>query len=104
MEFSQNNRLSRWVRCANAVLSGVSSILYGLFAYGLVVLTTGTLSAVAGGIAMGVLMLPIIVRTFEEGLRAVSLDVREGAIALGATTSQTIVAIAFLLLLALLPE
>ncbi|MEO1148221.1 MAG: phosphate ABC transporter permease PstA [Cyanobacteria bacterium J06638_22] len=90
VEFSRDNRLSRWVRFGNGVLSGVPSILCGLFAYSLVVLTTGTFSAVAGGIALAVVMLPITVRTVEEGLRAVTTDLREGAIALGATTSQTI--------------
>lgn len=90
VEFSRDNRLSRWIRFGNGVLSGVPSILCGLFAYSLVVLTTGTFSAVAGGIALAVVMLPITVRTVEEGLRAVTTELREGAIALGATTSQTI--------------
>ena len=90
MEFSRDNHLSCWVRFGNGVLSGVLSILCGLFAYSLVVLTTGTFSAVAGGIALAVVMLPITVRTVEEGLRALTIELREGAIALGATTSQTI--------------
>ena len=93
VEFGRENGLTQAVRFFNGVLSGVPSILCGLFAYALVVLTTGTFSAVAGGIALAVLMLPITVRTAEEGLKAVDVELREGAIALGATTSQTIGAI-----------
>ncbi|MEO0405976.1 MAG: phosphate ABC transporter permease PstA [Cyanobacteria bacterium P01_A01_bin.135] len=93
VEFGRDGRLARWVRLGNGVLSGVPSILCGLFAYGLVVLATGTFSAVAGGVALAVVMLPITVRAAEEGLRSVSLELRQGALALGATTGQTIFAI-----------
>lgn len=93
VEFGRENRLTQTVRFFSGVLSGVPSILCGLFAYALVVLTTGTFSAIAGGVALSVLMVPITVRTAEEGLKAVPAEWREGAIALGATTSQSIGAI-----------
>ncbi|GBO53991.1 phosphate transport system permease protein PstC [Pseudanabaena sp. lw0831] len=91
VEFGRGNALSQWVRFFNGILSGVPSILCGLFVYALVVLTTGTFSAIAGGVALAVVMLPITVRTAEEGLKAVALELREGAYALGASPLQAIV-------------
>lgn len=64
-EFGRGNRLSQFVRFCTNVLSGVPSIIAGLFAYGVVVLITGTFSAVAGGVALAVLMAPIVIRTAE---------------------------------------
>jgi phosphate transport system permease protein len=90
VEFGQNKLLSQWVRFFNGVLSGVPSILCGLFAYGLVVLTSGTFSAIAGGVALAVVMLPTIARTSEEALKAVAPELREGAIAIGASPIQAI--------------
>ncbi|WP_072143485.1 phosphate ABC transporter permease PstA [Pseudanabaena sp. 'Roaring Creek'] len=89
-EFGRENALSQWVRFLNGVLSGLPSILCGLFAYSLVVLATGTFSAIAGGLALAVVMLPTIARTAEEGLKAVAPELREGAIALGASPIQAI--------------
>jgi phosphate transport system permease protein len=60
-----------------------------VFVYALVVLTTGTYSAVAGGIALSVLMLPTIVRTATEALESVPRDYRQAAIGLGSTRFQT---------------
>jgi len=88
VEFGQNKLLSQWVRFFNGVLSGVPSILCGLFAYGLVVLTSGTFSAIAGGVALAVVMLPTITRTSEEALKAVAPELREAAIAIGASPIQ----------------
>jgi phosphate transport system permease protein len=90
VEFGRNKPLSQWVRFFNGVLSGVPSILCGLFAYGLVVLTSGTFSAIAGGVALAVVMLPTIARTSEEALKAVAPELREGAIAIGASPIQAI--------------
>ncbi len=89
-EFGRGSRFAQWVNFFNNVLSGVPSIIVGVFAYGLIVLTTGTFSAVAGGFALAVLMLPIIVRTTEESLEAVPSDVRQAAVGLGATKFQAI--------------
>jgi len=72
------------------VLSGVPSIVVGVFAYGIVVLTTGTFSAVAGGVALAVLMLPIIVRTAAESLESVPNETRQASLGLGATEFQTV--------------
>jgi phosphate transport system permease protein len=83
-------RFSSVVRfCADA-LNGVPSIVIGIFAYGLVVLPVKHFSAIAGGVALGLLMLPIVVRTTEELLRLVPAGLREGALALGATRSRAV--------------
>jgi phosphate transport system permease protein len=90
VEFGRGNKLSQFVRFCTNVLSGVPSIIAGLFAYGVVVLTTGTFSAVAGGVALAVLMLPIIIRTTEEGLKSIPRDTRLGAVGIGATNFQSV--------------
>lgn len=88
-EFSKG-QVPRWIRFATNVLSGVPSILMGVFIYGLLVITTGTYSAVAGGLALGVLMLPIIVRTTDESLQIVPKTVRWAAVGMGASRFQTV--------------
>jgi phosphate transport system permease protein len=73
------------VRYTTDLLNGVPSIVMGIFAYALVVVPMGHFSTLAGGIALGVMMIPITVRSTEEFLRAVPNTLREGALALGAT-------------------
>jgi phosphate transport system permease protein len=94
-EFSRGP-IAKWIRFATNVLSGVPSIIVGVFAYGIVVLTLtklnlGSYSALGGGVALAVLMLPIIVRTTDEALQLVSQDLRQAAVGLGATNFQTVV-------------
>ncbi len=88
-EFS-SKEIARWIRFATNVLSGVPSIIAGVFAYAVVVLTTHGFSAIAGGFALAILMLPIIVRTTDEALQLVSQDLRQAAVGLGATNFQTV--------------
>jgi len=83
-------KFSSVVRFAADVMNGVPSIVVGIFAYGLVVLPVKRFSAIAGGVALGLLMLPVIVRTTEELLRLVPGGLREGALALGATRSRAV--------------
>ncbi len=83
-------RFSSAVRFSADALNGVPSIVIGIFAYGLVVLPVKRFSAIAGGVALGLLMLPIVVRTTEELLRLVPSGLREGALALGATRSRAV--------------
>jgi phosphate transport system permease protein len=90
VEFGQDNWISQFVRFCTNVLSGVPSIIAGLFAYGIVVLFTGGFSAVAGGTALSVLMLPTIIRTSEEGLKSVPKATRLAAVGIGATNFQTV--------------
>jgi phosphate transport system permease protein len=72
------------IRFGTDVLSGVPSIVIGLFLYGLVVVAQGHFSAFAGGLALAILMLPTIVRTTEEMLKLVPPTLREASLALGA--------------------
>lgn len=83
-------KFSSVVRFAADVMNGVPSIVVGIFAYGLVVLPVKRFSAIAGGVALGLLMLPIVVRTTEELLRLVPPGLREGALALGATRTRAV--------------
>lgn len=78
------------IRYVVDLLNGVPSIVMGIVAYALVVRPMHHYSALAGGVALGIMMIPIAVRTTEEFLRAVPNSMREGAMALGATKAQTI--------------
>jgi phosphate transport system permease protein len=78
------------VRYTADLLNGVPSIVMGIFAYTIVVLPMKHFSTLAGGLALGVMMIPIAVRTTEEALRTVPLVLREGALALGASKWKTI--------------
>ena len=77
-------RFSALVRYTADLLGGVPSIVVGVAAYGLVVLPMGGFSALAGGLALGILMLPTIIRSTEEVVRLVPQSYREAALALGA--------------------
>jgi phosphate transport system permease protein len=81
------------VRFSTDVLSGVPSIVVGLFGYALVVKPQGHYSALAGGIALAILMFPIIVRTTEEMLKLVPPTLREGSLALGAPEWKTVLSV-----------
>lgn len=84
------SRLASIVRFSADTLNGVPSIVIGLFVYALVVLPMKEFSALSGGIALGVMMIPIITRTTEELLRLVPASLREGALALGATHGRAV--------------
>lgn len=91
-EFSGKN--AAWVvRYAADLLNGVPSIVIGIFAYSLVVLPFKHFSAFAGSFALGVMMIPIILRSTEEFLKGVPRMLREGAMALGASKWKTIVSV-----------
>lgn len=89
-EFGEGTRLADSIRFACNVLSGVPSIIVGVFAYGVIVFTTKTYSALAGGFALSILMLPIVVRSAEESLKLVPQEIRQGALGLGGTNFQTV--------------
>ena len=86
-------RIARWIRFATNVLSGVPSIIVGIFAYGAIVLRTNTFSAFAGGFALAILMLPIIVRTTDEALQIVPQEVRWASVGVGASNFHTVLKI-----------
>jgi phosphate transport system permease protein len=81
------------VRYAADLLNGVPSIVIGIFAYALAVLPFKHFSTLAGGFALGLMMIPITLRSTEEFLRAVPRALREGAMALGASKWKTIVSV-----------
>ena len=89
-EVGPETKLAEVVRMSAKVLTGFPSILAGVFAYGAVVLVTGGFSAVAGGIALSILMLPTVMLTAEEAIRMVPSKIREAAIGMGATQAQTV--------------
>lgn len=78
-----NARLSQAARFAADVMNGIPSIVMGLFAYVLIVLPMRHFSALSGGAALGVMLIPTVMRTTEEIVRLVPQSVREAALALG---------------------
>jgi len=84
------SRLASLIRFAADTLNGVPSIVIGVFAYGVAVLPFQQFSALAGGLALGIMMIPIIARTTEELLLLVPTTMREGALALGATRARAV--------------
>jgi phosphate transport system permease protein len=84
------SRFASLVRFSADTLNGVPSIVIGVFVYALVVLPMKQFTALAGGVALGVMMIPIIMRTTEELLRLVPASLREGALALGATHGRAV--------------
>jgi phosphate transport system permease protein len=84
------SRLASSVRFAADTLNGVPSIVIGVFVYGLVVEPFKQFTALAGGVALGVMMIPIIARTTEELVKLVPMSLREGALALGASRARAV--------------
>jgi phosphate transport system permease protein len=85
-----NKTFAFLIRYVVDLLNGIPSIVIGIVAYSLVVLPMKHYSTLAGGVALGIMMIPIAVRTTEEFLLAVPNSLREGAMALGATKAKTI--------------
>ena len=83
-------RLASSVRFAADTLNGVPSIVVGLFVYAIAVRPFRQFSAIAGGLALGIMMIPLIMRTTEELLLLVPPSLREGALALGATRARAV--------------
>lgn len=88
-EYGRQSLLARVIRFMSDVMTGVPSIVMGLFVYVIWVLTVKELTGFAGSLALACLMLPIVIRSTEEMLRLVPAELREGSAALGARTSQT---------------
>lgn len=89
-EIGKGTGFADFVRFITSVLTGVPSIIAGVFAYGVIVLVTKEFSAVAGGFALAVLMLPTVALTTEQALRLVPTHQRLASAALGANRFQTI--------------
>jgi phosphate transport system permease protein len=89
-EAQPESRLAQMVRFAAKLLTGFPSVLAGVFAYGMVVLATGGYSAFAGAVALSVLMLPTVILTAEDAIRMVPAKMKEAAIGMGSTQTQTV--------------
>ena len=93
-EFSRSGSFASFVRFGTNVLAGVPSIICGVFVYGLIVSTRllfgQSYSALAGGIALAVLMLPTVIKTTDEALKLVPNELRWGALGLGASQFVTV--------------
>ena len=81
-------RTASIVRFAADALNGVPSIVIGIFIYAIAVMPVKTFNGLAGGLALGVMMIPLITRTTEELIRLVPMSMKEGALALGATRGR----------------
>ncbi len=93
-EYSRSGWFAQFVRFGTDVLAGVPSIIAGVFVYGIIVATRvfmgQSYSALAGGIALAVLMLPTVIKTTDEGLQLVPQELRWGAYGVGASRFMTI--------------
>ncbi len=89
-ELKPDGRVAHISRFSAKTLTGLPSILAGVFAYAVVVLTTGTYSSLAAGLALALLMLPTVVLTAEEAMRMVPSNMKSAAYGMGCTKSQVI--------------
>jgi phosphate transport system permease protein len=96
-EYSSSGTFAQFIRFGTNVLSGVPSIIAGVFIYGTIVTSRivfgNAYSALAGGLALSILMLPTVIKTTDEGLKLVPDDLRRGALGVGASRFVTIIRI-----------
>jgi phosphate transport system permease protein len=91
-EYGRQNQLARTIRTMTDVMTGVPSVVMGLFIYTAVVLATG-FSGLAGSLSLACLMLPVVIRSSEEMLRLVPDELRQASLALGARKWWTIITV-----------
>jgi phosphate transport system permease protein len=94
-EYGHRNKFTSIVRFINDVLLSAPSIVIGLFVYTVVVARVGHFSAIAGAISLGIIALPVIVRTTEDMLRLVPKSLREASAALGAQPWRTVTSVVY---------
>ena len=94
-EYGRYNRVSPVVRFINDVLLSAPSIIVGLFVYELMVVRMGHFSAISGAVALGIIVIPVVVRTTEDMLTLVPNALREAAVALGAPRWKVIVMVSY---------
>lgn len=92
-EFGRGTKLSTIVRFTADVLNGVPSIVMGIAIYGLIVAPTKTFSAFAGGVVLGIMMVPTVARTTEEMMLMVPHSIREAALGLGVPNWRSVMSI-----------
>lgn len=86
---AEGGRLANVIRFITDVMNGIPSIVIGIFVWAWVVVSTGGFSAFAGGVALAIMLLPMVTRTTEEMVRLVPRELKEGALALGFTRWRT---------------
>jgi phosphate transport system permease protein len=91
-EYSKG-KLAYFVRLFAEVLQGIPSIVIGIIAYSWVVLRMGGFSALSGGVALGIMMLPVVIRSTEETLKLIPDSLREASLALGVPYYKTVLRI-----------
>jgi phosphate transport system permease protein len=89
-EFEPDSKVAQVTRFCAKTLTGMPSILAGVFAYAAVVLVTGTYSAPAGGIALSILMIPIVLLTAEESMKMVPRMMKDAAVGMGCNPTQVV--------------
>jgi phosphate transport system permease protein len=94
-EYGRTAKLSMVIRFVNDVLLSAPSIIVGLFIYELLVVPMGHFSAIAGAVALGVIALPVIVRTTEDMLRLVPQGMKDASTALGVHDWRTITSVIY---------
>jgi len=86
----RKKKLSYYVRLSVDILQGIPSIVIGIIAYLWIVKVMGTFSALSGGVALGIMMLPLVVKSTEETLKLIPHSLKEASLALGVPYSKTI--------------
>jgi phosphate transport system permease protein len=94
-EYGRGHRISTVIRFINDVLLSAPSIVIGLFVYTLVVLSMGHFSAIAGAISLGIIVIPVTVRTAEDMLRLIPSSLRQASAGLGAQPWRTITSVVY---------
>ena len=94
-EYGRNDRLTPVIRFINDILLSAPSIIIGLFIYGAIVVPMGGFSAIAGCLALAVIVIPVVLRTTEDMLLLVPTPLREAASALGAPRSHVVMYVAY---------
>jgi phosphate transport system permease protein len=94
-EYGRKARLSVVIRFINDVLLSAPSIVIGLFVYTIVVTTMGHFSAIAGAVALGIIVIPVTVRTSEDMLRLIPESMRQASAGLGAQPWRTITSVVY---------
>jgi len=88
-----NPKVASTIRFTADILSGVPSIVVGVFVYAIMVIPMHSYSAISGGVALAIIMVPVVARTAEESLRLVPSSMREAALALGITRWRAVVGV-----------
>jgi len=87
---NKNRKIAHVIRSAVEILMGIPSIILGIIAYAWVVMPMGGFSALSGGVALAIMMLPVIIRSTEETLKLIPNDLKEASLAIGVPYYRTI--------------